>query len=120
MRRTGGDQDGVFEWRGIAALAELEFLLEITSEIVVSRKLNRRTKRRVGLHENFARRFAATGAFGDLREKLEGPFPCAKIGEMQREIGVDDSDEGHVWEMQTFGDHLCAHQDVDLAGAKVS
>ena len=37
---------------------------------------------------------------------------------MQAEICVDDSDEGHIRKVQTLGDHLCAHKDVDLAGAK--
>ena len=36
------------------------------------RELNRRTEGRVGLHENFARRFAAAGATGDLGEELKG------------------------------------------------
>src|SRR5437773_9755053 len=120
MYRAHRDQDGVFERREIAALAELEFLLEITGEIMVPRKLNRWTKRRVRLNEDFSGGFAASGTACNLREKLKGAFACAEIGQMQGEIGVDDSDESHVWEMQTFGDHLCPDEDVDLAGAKIS
>ena len=120
MCRTDRDQDRVFEWREIAALAKLELLLEIAGEIVVARKLNRWTERRVSLHENFARRLAAAGAAGDLGEKLKRAFAGAEIRQMQSEIGVDDPDERHVWKMQTFRDHLCADEDVDLAGAKIS
>ena len=108
----------MFEWRKIAALTKFEFLLEITGEIVMPRKLDRRTERRVGLHENFAGRFAAAGASGDLREQLERAFAGAEIGQVQREIGVDDSDERHIRKMQTFRDHLRADEDVDLAGAE--
>ena len=71
VRGTDGEQDGVLEGREIAALTELQFLLEVAGEIVVPRELNRRAERREGLHENFARDFAAAGAAGDLREQLE-------------------------------------------------
>ena len=120
MSRTHGDQDRVFEWREIAAFAELELLLEIAGEIMMARKLNRGTERRVSLHENFAVCLAAAGASGHLCEKLESAFAGAEIGEMQGEIGVDDSDKRHVREMQTFRDHLRADENVDLAGAKIS
>ena len=119
MRRTHGDQNGVFEWREIATLAELEFLLEIAGEIMVARELNRRDERRERLHKHFARRLAAAGASGDLREKLERAFAGAEIGQMQREIGVDDADERDVRKMQTFRDHLRADENIDLAGAKI-
>jgi hypothetical protein len=72
------------------------------------------------LHENFAGCLAAASATGDLCEKLESAFAGAEIGEMQREIGVDDTDKRYVWEMQTFRDHLCADENINLAGAKIS
>ena len=37
---------------------------------------------------------------------------------MQREVGVDNSDQRHVREVEALGDHLGADEDVDLAGAK--
>src|SRR5437764_9709561 len=101
MRGAGADQDRVFEGGKIAALTELQFLLEVTGEIVVPCKLNRRTKRRVSLHKNFARRFAAAGAPVDLREKLERSFACSEIWQMQSQISVDDSDQRHGRKMQT-------------------
>jgi hypothetical protein len=120
MRRTHSDEDGVLEWREIAALTELKFLLEVTREIMVARELDRWTKRGVGLHENFARRFAATRATGDLREKLKCALAGAEIGQMQGEIGVDDPYKCYVREMQAFRDHLCADENIDLACAKIS
>src|SRR5947208_892090 len=120
MRGTDCNQDRVFKRREIAALAKLQFLLEITGEIVVSRELNGWRKWGVSLHEDFTRRFAAASAPGDLREQLERSFACSEIGQMQSEIGIDDSDKRHVRKMQTFGDHLRAHQNVDLASAKIS
>ena len=120
MSRTHGDQDRVFEWREIAAFAELKLLLEIAGEIVVTSELYRWTKRRVSLDENFAGCLAAASASGHLCEKLESAFAGAEIGQMQGEIGVDDTDKRYVREMQTFGDHLCADENVDLASAKIS
>ena len=110
----------MFEWREIATFAEFELLLEIPSEIMVPRKLNRGTERRVRLHENLARCLAASGASGDLCEKLESTFAGAEIRQMEGEIGVDDSDQCHVREMQAFRDHLCADENIDFAGAKIS
>src|SRR5437667_6203091 len=37
---------------------------------------------------------------------------------MQRQIGVDDSDESDIWKMQPFRNHLGPDQDIDLACAK--
>src|SRR5215471_6036480 len=119
MRRTDRDQDRVLERRKIAALAELEFLLEIAGEIVVPRKLDRGTEGCISLHEYFTRHFAAARAAGDLGEKLKGAFARAEIGQMQSEIGVDNPDQRDVRKVQTLRDHLCADEDVDLAGAKI-
>src|SRR4029453_2783426 len=120
MRGTHRDEDRVFERRKVATLAKFEFLLEIACEIVMARKLDRWRKRRVSLHKHFARGFAPPGAPGDLRKKLKGPFARAEIGQMQRQIGVDDPDERHIREMQAFRDHLRADQNIDLTGAKIS
>src|SRR5713101_1606428 len=109
----------MFEWRKIAALTKFEFLLKITREIVVARKLDRWTKWRVSLYKNFAGRFSTSGASGDLREKLKRAFPCAKIRQMQREICIDDSDQRHIRKMKTLRDHLCADEDVDVACAEI-
>src|SRR5205085_2693597 len=116
MRRSHRNQDGVFERWKIATLAKFQLLLKIAGEIVVARELDRWTKRRVSLHENFTLCFAAAGATRDLSEQLKCTLARAEIRQVQRKIGVDDSDQGHVWKMQTFRNHLRADQDVDLAG----
>ena len=51
------------------------------------------------MHEDFARRFAATRAASDLGEELEGPFAGAEVGQVKGEIGVDDSDKRDIREM---------------------
>src|SRR4051794_40716719 len=67
--RPHRDEDGMLEGRKITALPELQFLLEITGEIVMARELDRRAERRVGLDEYFARRFAASGPARHLGEE---------------------------------------------------
>ena len=59
-------------------------------------------------------------ALSDLCEKLKRAFARSKIGQMQSEIGVDDSDQRYIREMKTLGDHLRADEDVDLTRAKIS
>src|SRR5262249_12978232 len=68
--------------------------------------------------DDFALDIAAPRASGDLREKLEGPLARAKIRQVQPHVGVDDSDERDVREVQPLRDHLRADEDVDLARAE--
>src|ERR1043166_159527 len=114
------DQDRVFQWWKIAALTKFQLLLEVAGKIVVPRKLNGRRKRSVSLNEDFPVGFAASGASGYLRQKLERSLARAKIGKMQRQIGVNDPNQSDVGKMQTFCNHLRADQDIDFSGPKTS
>src|SRR5258708_39787756 len=111
MRGSHGDKNRMLERREIAALAELELLFEVAGKIMMPRKLNRWAKRRVGLHENFARCFPATRTSGDLREQLKRAFTSAEIRQMQCEIRVDDSNQGDIRKMQAFRDQPRAETD---------
>src|SRR5262245_29424267 len=86
---------------------------------MVACKLNRWRKWSVSLDENFAGCLAAASASGHLRKKLKRAFACAEIREVQGEIGVDNTDERYIREMQAFRDHLCADENIDLACAKI-
>ena len=94
--------------------------MEVAREIVVPRKLDGRTERRISLHKNFACCFTTTRTTSDLGQELKGPLACAEVRHMEREIGVDDSDQRHIRKMQTLRDHLGADEDVDLARAEVT
>ena len=113
MGRTHRNQYRMPERGKIAALPEFQFLLEIAREIVMPRELDGGAEGRVGLHKNFARRFATARAARYLRKQLERPFARAEIRHVQREIGVDDSDESDVRKMKAFRDHLRADENVD-------
>src|SRR5271169_5935926 len=100
--------------------AKFDFLFVKTVEVVATRVLDRRMKRRERLHKNLALDVAATGATGDLREQLEGAFARAKIRLMQREVRVNDSNKRDVRKMQPLRDHLRADENVGLARAKIA
>ena len=53
-----------------------------------------------------------------LRQKLKGPLRSPEIGHVERRVCGDDTHEGHIREIVTLGDHLCADEDVDLAPAE--
>jgi hypothetical protein len=69
----------------------------------------------VGLQDDFAGCVGAACAAGDLGEQLEGSFGCAEVWKGEALIGKCDADERHCGDVVSFGDHLCAHQHVDLA-----
>src|SRR5664280_1444132 len=84
------------------------------------RVLDGRMKRRERLHKNLALHVAATGASGNLREKLEGAFARSKIRLMQRGVRVNDADERDVRKMQPLRNHLRADKDVNFPCAKIA
>jgi hypothetical protein len=65
-----------------------------------------------GLHQDDARRLAASGASGGLRQQLKGALGRAKIRQPQADIGVHDADQRHVRNVVALGDHLRADQNV--------
>jgi hypothetical protein len=104
----------------VKLIAKFHFLLEEAIEVMPASELNGGMKRSEGLHKNFAFDIATASAAGDLREQLKGAFPGSEVGLMEREIGVDDSDEGHSWKMQSLCDHLGSDEDINFARAKIA
>lgn len=72
-----------------------------------------------GLDEHLALDIATSRPAAHLGQQLEGPLPSPEIRHVQTEVGMDDSDQGHVRKVEPLGDHLGADQDVDLAGPEV-
>jgi hypothetical protein len=68
-----------------------------------------------GLQDDSASGVRTTCATGDLSEELEGSFGRSKIWEGEALIGKRDADQGDCGDVVPFGDHLGAHQHVDLA-----
>jgi len=61
----------------------------------------------------------AAGAAGDLADELEGAFCGAEVGDGHGEVGVEDADELDVGEVEAFGDHLGADEEVEVSVAEV-
>ena len=98
--------------------AELQLLIGVALEVVVAGKLDGGRVRGEGLNDDFAFEFAPTGAASDLSEKLKRAFACAEVWDVQPKVRVEDTDEGDVGEVQPFGYHLSADDDVDFSLTK--
>src|SRR6202012_847766 len=101
-------------------VAKFSFLFVEAVEIMSAGILNGRMERSECLPEDFAFDIATTGAARDLSEELEGSFTGAKIGLVQGQVGVNDSDQRDVRKMQSLGNHLSADEDVDFSRAKLA
>src|SRR5208282_4086348 len=94
--------------------AKVRFLFVEGSIVLARRALNRVVLGVIGFDEDFAGEFAAACAAGNLREELKRAFGGAKIGTAEREVGGNNSDQGDALKVVALGDHLRAHQDVNL------
>ena len=74
---------------------------------------------REGLHDYFPGLIAPPRATGHLHEQLEGAFIGAKIGDVHRDIRVDQSDQCDIGEIESLPDHLRADEHINLARAKL-
>ena len=69
----------------------------------------------IGLDHDTPGTVSATGSPGNLAEERENPFGAAKIWQIQRGVGVEDTNQCDRREIMPLGDHLCTDQDVNLS-----
>jgi hypothetical protein len=72
-------------------------------------------RRIVCLHEATALRKCASGATGDLMQKLEGALAGARICACEPEIAIDNADGCEIGKMVAFGYDLRADDDLSVA-----
>src|SRR5882724_5482645 len=113
-------QGNTAEGRVFQLLPELQFLFVETCEIVTAGVLNRRMEGSKRLDHDFTLDIPAPGPARHLSQQLKGALAGAEIRHMQRQVGINNSDERDVWKMQTLGDHLGSDQDIGLAGSKIT
>ena len=70
----------------------------------------------VGLDDDLRVLVTAVGATDDLGEELEGAFFATEVGEGEAGIGLDDTEGSEFGQVEAFGNHLGADDDVDMAG----
>ncbi len=68
----------------------------------------------VGLDDDLAAVGVTGGAAGDLGEEDECLLLGAEVGEGEGGVGEDDADQPEVAEVEPFGDHLGADEDIDF------
>ena len=73
----------------------------------------------VCLDDHFPLMPMASGTTGYLHHLLEAAFEGAEVGEIDEVVSTDDANDTYIVEVQSFGDHLCAYEDVDSAVFKV-
>ena len=74
----------------------------------------------IGLNDNLSGQGSPAGPTGDLREELEGSLAGPVIGNVQGQVGGENSDQGHPGKIVTLGNHLRSDQEVDIAPANLA
>ncbi len=106
------------ERRSPHAPARLQLLFGKANEVVSGRQADRRLIRCRRLHDHTSTLRTAAGATGHLRDQLKGSLGSAEVRLVQGGIGIDDSHQRDVGEIEPLGDHLRAQQNAHFAGAK--
>src|SRR5882724_1041606 len=95
-------------------------LLTVKTCVILSARMTQSIMiRMIGLDQNPAASFASTRPAGDLRKQLKCTLGRPKI--RQRETGIHrhHANQRDVWEIVAFGQHLCANEHVEPAGAEI-
>ena len=81
--------------------------------------MNKRILRRLRLKYHQSLLVLSSGSSGHLCHKLERPFVRAEIGIVHHRIGVQNTDHTDTVEIQSFGNHLRANQNIRFPFFKV-
>src|SRR5207248_7263043 len=73
---------------------------------------------KIGLQDDGSQCVAAPSASSNLRDQLKRTLGSAEIGQAKHEINANDADQGHAVHVVTFGNHLRANENVNLAGVQ--
>ena len=106
------------EWRIAQIFSKFHFFAEEAFVILVGCETNGIVVGIQCLDNNVAGSCAPAGATGGLGEKLKGTLGGAVIGNAESDVGQHNANQGYVWDVMTFGNHLGADQDVDFTGTK--
>ncbi len=67
-----------------------------------------------GLDQDSTAPITTARATRDLSDELKRLARRAIVGQMQRRVSIDHTDQRDVGKVEPLGDHLCPQQDVDL------
>src|SRR5215471_2233315 len=94
-------------------LTALHLVVKKACEVMVLGKSNTVVLGTIGLNKHLPARLASASPASDLGEELEQALRSTKIRNGQGGIGRHHADQGDIGVIVSFGNHLCAHQDID-------
>ena len=115
MRSLELDADEADERRVVQQLPLGHLVAREAGHVVGEREADCGVVRVARLEEDFSGQVVAARPPGDLREELERALGRAEVRQQHPRVRVHDADERHAREVEAFGDHLRAQQDVRLA-----
>ena len=110
------DVNEPLEWR-IFEVPSFGHLLVEHAPVVVLRYLAHYVRVGMfGLENDFTGFMFSAGTTGYLRQGLETAFVTAEIGLVEHGVGIEYSYNADIGEVESFGHHLCANQNIGLVG----
>ncbi len=118
--RIGDEQPGEkAEGRIAEQPAPKQLVVRESVDVERGRVAHRVVARRVGLEDDAARHWTATGPAGHLREQLERALGRSVVGQVERDVGRDHAGERDGRQVEALGGELRADQHVGAALAEV-
>src|SRR5687768_15026043 len=71
-------------------------------------------RRKARLDQHLSPLWSPAGPPCDLAQQLEAALRGTKVRKVDSDVSVDDTDQGHVREVQSLCDHLGAKKNVDI------
>lgn len=100
-------------------LARGQLLFEKKLPVVRGRSEDRRVLGPVGLDDDATGFVGTTRTAAHLLEQLERALGCAKVGKLERGVGIDDANERDIGKVETLRDHLGAKKNAAFARGKL-
>ena len=109
-----GDIGHVPKRRRVLHLPQPDFQVIETVIVLLCRQANQLMLRNQGLNQGAAGSIAPTCSANDLSEHIKGGLSCPVRAGIQAQIPVQHPNQGHIGDIQAFGNHLGADQHRDL------
>ena len=116
---AGCDDGHVAERREMHLLAQGQFCFAEAVCIMSAGKLNGCSLWVIGLDDNLTIQITASGMACNLGEQLECALGCSRVWNVQPKVCIQYPHEGNPRKVKSFGNHLCAQQNIEPVGAEI-
>ena len=110
VRRPHQDVDQTNKRRVQRVAALVQVVVGKDRTVVLGDGANDRILGQVGLDDHLTGSIAATGTTRHLFQQVVGALPCAKVGQLEGEVGINHAHERDLGKVEALGDHLGAQQ----------